>query len=265
MDLIQAFENVLVAPGEIAVLWLGQAGFLIKDCKGKKAVIDPYLTDSVERLSGYKRLMMPIVSPDALDVDIYLCTHAHDDHLDVDAAPEIMKNPETILIGPSSVTSICRSLGIATERMVEVETSQACQIGDYIITAVYADHGDLEPCAMGFVVENGGVTLYFTGDTAYRPEQMAAAFKMHPDVVILPINGEFGNLNAEEAALVARDCGAKAAIPSHFWTLAVHRGDPFEFGEKMKELAPECRANYLCQGEFAIFHANLEGKRGELA
>lgn len=254
MNVLKNFCQMPVEQGSLAILWLGQAGFLIKDSEDTQLVIDPYLTDCVERLSGYKRLMMPVVSPEELKPDIYLCTHSHDDHLDVDAVPVILQNGRTVLLGPSSVMNLCRTLGIPSGQLIEVQENDVCEIGNYKITVVYADHGTLEPDAVGFVVENGGITIYFTGDTSYCPEKMAAAFAKRPDIIVLPINGEFGNMDAREAALAARDSKARVAVPSHFWTLAVHRGDPFAFGEEMEKTAPGCQAKYFCQGETYVYH-----------
>ena len=52
--------------GKIHIFSLGQAGFLIKNAKGNLLAIDPYLSDSVERVEGsvgFKRLLPKILNP----------------------------------------------------------------------------------------------------------------------------------------------------------------------------------------------------------
>jgi len=77
-----------VPEGSVCLWWLGQTGFLIKSPQGAVVVLDPYLTDSCEAIglrSGYHmaRLAPPPIAPAALkDVDAYVMTHSHPDHLD---------------------------------------------------------------------------------------------------------------------------------------------------------------------------------------
>ena len=48
-------------------------------------------------------------------------------------------------------------------------------------------------------------------------------------MLILPINGAFGNLNSEEAAKVVSILKPKLAVPCHYWNFAEHGGDPQRF------------------------------------
>jgi len=53
-------ENIatrIVPENHLAMYWLSQAGFAFKTSKGKIVLIDPYLSDVVERLIGFKRMM----------------------------------------------------------------------------------------------------------------------------------------------------------------------------------------------------------------
>ena len=46
-----------VPEGSIALYWLCQAGFAFKTNAGQIVYIDPYLSDVVERVVGFKRMM----------------------------------------------------------------------------------------------------------------------------------------------------------------------------------------------------------------
>ena len=48
-----------VPENAVAMWWLGQAGFAFKTPAGKVVFVDPYLSDAVERLFGFKRLSLP--------------------------------------------------------------------------------------------------------------------------------------------------------------------------------------------------------------
>src|ERR1700681_1797123 len=55
-----------VNPGQLAVYWLGQAGFAFKSSSNEVVYIDPYFSDVVERLVGFKRMMpCPVLAEDA--------------------------------------------------------------------------------------------------------------------------------------------------------------------------------------------------------
>ena len=53
---------------QVALFWLGQAGFVIKSPDGTVLYIDAYLSNSVERKFGpqWKRIMPPAMPPNAI-------------------------------------------------------------------------------------------------------------------------------------------------------------------------------------------------------
>ena len=81
-----------VPGGSLGLWWLGQAGFVFKNPGGKTVYIDPYLSDAVERLFGFKRLSAPPIAADEVRADLVALTHEHADHLDPDSVPIIAKN-----------------------------------------------------------------------------------------------------------------------------------------------------------------------------
>jgi len=253
MELVKRIKSANVQKSEIAIFWLGQAGFLIKDSEGRKIAIDPYLTDCCEKEFGFKRLSPKLISPKELTVDILFSTHEHLDHFDIDAVPIIMKNKNTKLVGAKPSIAEARKLGIDEEKLFQVDEGDTLNLDWVSFTGVYADHGELAPEAIGVLVKIDGITIYYTGDTAYRPENMKAAIDEEPDIIMLPINGAYGNLNAEEAVKLVKDTKAKVAVPCHFWTFAVHGGDPQIFDDEMKKNAPDTEAKFLEQGEMFIY------------
>ena len=55
-----------VNAGELAIYWLCQAGFAFKSSSDEVVYIDPYFSDVVERLIGFKRMMAcPVLAEEA--------------------------------------------------------------------------------------------------------------------------------------------------------------------------------------------------------
>jgi L-ascorbate 6-phosphate lactonase len=252
-NLAQMIAEDKVQEGSLAIYWLAQAGFVFKNHAGKVVYIDPYLSDVVERLHGFKRMMACPLAAEEVLADLVVCTHEHADHLDTDALPLIARNPRTHFAGPSECVTEFRKMGVPEERCHLLEMGKQISLAGIDVHAVYADHGDFAPDAVGVVLDFEGIKVYHTGDTAYRPEPFRAVAAMRPDVLIPCINGRFGNLNSEEAALLTRDLAPTLAIASHFWMFVAHNGDPASFLEFCAKLAPEVQAIVMKPGERLLF------------
>ncbi len=224
-------EKTPLSKNNIAIWWLGQAGFAIKTDRGKVIYIDPYLSDAVERLCGFKRLSLSPIKAEEVKADFVICTHDHPDHLDPEAIPMIAKNCKAKFIGPPSCLVKFEALGIKSECIMKLETGKAIVEEGFSIAGVFADHGELSPDALGVLFNFGRVVVYHCGDTAYRPEKMDYVKSKQPEVIISPINGQFGNLDEKEAVLLSKYMSAKLVIPSHFWMFAEHNGNPARFME----------------------------------
>lgn len=253
MDLATKIAVTKVKKGEIAVFWLGQAGFVIKDSEGHLIAIDPYLTDCVERLYGFKRIIPKLIAADDLELDVLITSHDHGDHYDVDAVPILMANGKTKLFGSMTAYDLAIKSGIKPDRVTGLKPGDVARYDGITIKAVFADHGELAPDALGIVLTIDGTKIYYAADTAYHPEVVKTAKQEKPDIIIVPINGQYGNLNSEEAAMLTRDSGAKVVVPCHFWTFIVHRGDPQEFEDAARKHAPDTRIQFLHQGEMFIY------------
>lgn len=247
-DVARSIRRCRVPAGSVAVFWLGQAGFVFKTPAGKVAYVDPYLSDSVERLFSFKRLMAGVVRPEEVQADAVLISHHHDDHLDVDAVPVIAARTRARFAAPPQAAARLKELGVPRERLVEVREGDRVDLGFVAAHAVFADHGELAPDAIGWVLDFGSARVYVTGDTGYRPDRMAAAAAMKPDLIIPVINGAYGNMTSADAAALTRDVGARVAIPCHFWMFAEHGGDPAAFRAECARLSPATQVVLMTQG-----------------
>ena len=257
-SLAKSIQETRAEPGTLAIFWLAQAGFVFKTPAGKIVYTDPYLTDYVQRAlpeygQAFKRVMPKLIGAEEVEADYVVSTHSHQDHLDVDALPGLLKNPRIHFVGSPDCGKYYIEAGVPENRYTILHKGETLHLGDFSLTGVYADHGELAPDALGILFNFGGIKVWQVGDTAYRPDQWQDIFAESVDIVLPPINGAFGNMNGIEAAKLAHAAHAKVVIPCHFWMFAQHHGDPLEFLDACKEFAPEVRPMLMTQGERFIY------------
>jgi len=256
--LAQRIKETEVEPGTLAIFWISQAGFAYKTPSGTVILVDPYLTDYVARLLpeygyGFKRIMGTPIEAEEVEADFVVSTHSHPDHLDMDAMPVLLRNSRTHFVGAPDCRAKYEEAGVPGDRYTIIEEGQTVDFGDFSLTGVYADHGELAPDALGVVLTAGDIRVWQVGDSAYRPERWQDVLQMSIDVLVPPINGAFGNLDGVGAARLARDVHAEVAIPCHFWMFPLHNGDPMQFLEACREYAPEVEPVLLSQGEMFVY------------
>ncbi|MEJ8735463.1 MBL fold metallo-hydrolase [Mediterraneibacter sp. ICN-202921] len=248
MSIWEKFSATVCAEGNLQIMWLGQAGFLFKNSKQKVLAVDIYLSDLAMKKDGNKRLTPAVISKEELKADIVLASHSHTDHLDLDSLPEILKG-ETKIYCSESCVELCLQSDIPAEKIQIMKEGKEIEDAGYKVRAVFADHGDTDLDAVGFLIESEGIRIYFTGDTSYQSERMKKAFKEKVHILIAPINGEYGNMNECDTAMLAKQSGADLTIPCHFWTFSRHQGNPYLFETAMRMTAPEQTAYVMAQGE----------------
>lgn len=231
--------------------WLGQSGFAVRFAGGPLLVIDPCLSDAVERLHGFKRLSLPAISSEKLLADYILCTHEHSDHLDPDVVATVARlRPACRFIGPPSCRVGFTSAGIAADRCDFLTAGQTLDLNSCQVQALKADHADLAPEALMLVLSGGGVRIAFTGDTAWNIGNFAALVKPRCDLILTCINGGFGNMGYLDAARAIEQTAPRQAIPCHFYTFAEQgAADPLGFLHVCASLAQSTRTRLLSPGE----------------
>ncbi|MBR2860470.1 MAG: MBL fold metallo-hydrolase [Clostridia bacterium] len=204
----------------MTIRFLGQSGYIIKTEK-TEIIIDPYLSDSVNRVAGRPRTFPIPINPQNISCEAVICTHNHLDHLDPDTIAQI--NDGQFFITTSEGKTVLSGLG--KDNVVSLNVGETIVVGDIEITAVFADH-TVE--AFGLIVKADNKTLYFSGDTLYN-EKLFDIAKYHPDITLICINGRLGNMNVEEALITAKRIGAKINIPNHYDMFASNSENPRTF------------------------------------
>ena len=254
MKLVEKINNAVVDQNELLLWYLGQAGFLLKTAQGKLIAIDLYLSDAAERLFGFKRMIPAVIQPEDLNVDYYLSTHSHVDHLDVDVLSTVAGCDKTFFIGSPDCEAVYQENNIRNDRYCILKTGDRYETAGLTIRAVYADHGDMAPDAGGLLIETEGIKVFHTGDTAFAPEKISTSLQTDIDVLIAPINAQFNNMNAQEACQLAELLKPKTLIACHFWMFLEHVGeggcgDPATFRREAAHLPKTITPLVMAPGE----------------
>jgi L-ascorbate metabolism protein UlaG (beta-lactamase superfamily) len=253
---LERVRDVALAAGEVAVAWLGQAGFVVRT-DAVTALVDPFLAPWEGR--AYES---SLAAGDASGVDTVFCTHEHVDHFDALSAPAIATaSPGAVFVVPTPIVDMVTEVGIAPDRVVGVQPGTPVELHGVGVRAVRAMHGVTMDDAYGFgeelsdglvrfvgyVLELGGLRLYHAGDTIHYAGMEAEVRDAGVDVALLPINGRdpereargiVGNLSEREAAWLAGEIDAETVIPMHHDLFPRNRGYPSRLVESVERDHP---------------------------
>lgn len=241
----------------VAMWWFGQNGYIFKSPEETLLGVDLYLTDScatLERAIDLHRRVPVLLPPDEVRVDVFACTHSHQDHTDPETIRGLAHKDTMRFAGPALSCDAYRREGIESGRITMAWPQGEIEHRDLRLTGTFAlptDDTDLNH--MGFVVRFGdGPTVYVTGDTA-RHELLFSAARHEPDVMISCINGGFNNLSHWEAAELASKVKPRVAIPCHYDLFPDNGADPQQFRAALALQVPEVRYQQLVHGEPFVF------------
>jgi L-ascorbate metabolism protein UlaG (beta-lactamase superfamily) len=242
--------SALVTPaawseGKTELLWLGQASFRIKTPTGKVIVVDPWLSGGPKTPEPYKSNLSALGK-----VDLLLVTHAHVDHLG--DAPDIAKLNNTVLYGPADMVTPLITLGMLPANLGHRfnKTGSVKPLPGIKVTAVQAEHSSLlvwknpstgknesHPAgeAMGYIIElENGFKIWHMGDTGLFGDMQFIADRYKPDLVLMPIGGNF-TMGPEDAAYACNTwIHPKRVIPIHYNSNPLTPGTLAEFETAMK-------------------------------
>lgn len=194
------------------VTFLGQAGLLFEK-EGFKIMIDPYFSDSVEKVNP-KNFRRVAVEESFFETkpDVIIFTHNHLDHYDPETASRfITKESALLILAPKSVWDEVRKFGGDNNYVLFNRHTEWTQNGIKFI-AVKAEHSD--NLAIGVIIDDGERKYYVTGDTLYNEE----IFSDIPEdifALFLPINGVGNNMNMSDAERFAKRINAQKTVPIH--------------------------------------------------
>ncbi|GAA1566481.1 MULTISPECIES: MBL fold metallo-hydrolase [Kribbella] len=241
----------------LTVTRIGHACQLI-EIGDRRILTDPWFTQTATYYQG-ERVASQVA--DLGRIDAVVVSHEHYDHCDLDALVDGGFDLGVPLVGPGTVAAIARNKGFRDVRAIEAW--EATAVGDVRVTAAPGKHGVHE---ITFVIQSGGRTVYFGGDSLRVPELDTIPERFgRIDLAILPTNGlcirpmnlEQVVMDAEEAAELTAVLDPTVAVAQHY---AFHSGrlgdqmitkgdqDPRHYADAVARLAPQVDVRLVLPG-----------------
>lgn len=237
--------NYPVGPNQAALWFLGQSGFILKSDE-KLIVIDPYLTDSVAKVSPkLTRLYPPPIKPSVLKADIFIVTHDHLDHLDPETIQGYQYKELTTFVAPRLACEKLRTLSIPEGNIIQIDSGQTQEVSGVDITGIYAIAN--EPSVIdtaGYLMQfPNGRSVYHCADTGFSDLLLKCA--PQAEVALVCINGQWGNLNIEQATELTNQVNPQYVIPHHYDMMKLNSKNPDIFAYQMNYLNPKIETKIL--------------------
>jgi L-ascorbate metabolism protein UlaG (beta-lactamase superfamily) len=242
---VQAQTSAPAATGKTEVLWLGQASFRIKSPAGKIIVVDPWLSGGPKTPAPYKADLTALGK-----VDLLLVTHGHVDH--IGDAPAIAKLNNTKLYGPADMITPLVTLGVLPSELTHRfnKSGSAKPVPGIKVTVTAAEHSSLlviknpatdknesHPAgeAVGYIIElENGFKIWHMGDTGLFGDMKFISEYYKPDLVLIPIGGNFTMDPVDAAYAIKTWINPKFVTPIHYGSNPLAAGTLAQFEEAMK-------------------------------
>ncbi len=271
--LVAAMDRLLPDDAQAHIWWLGQSGFLLQ-WKGKRVLLDPYLSDSLTKKyehtdKPHTRISERVISPELLkQIIVVSSSHNHTDHLDAETLKPILANNPGIqfVIPEANRAFVTERVNCALDFPIGLNDGMAVQLGEFSFNGIPAKHNEIDRdeqghCRyMGYVIRFGNCSIYHSGDTLWFDELPELLRPFSIDLALLPINGNkperkvAGNLDHIEAVKLAKTLGAKTVIPCHYDMFSFNTANVQDFVEEAEKAGQGYRV--LSGGERYSFTLN---------
>ncbi|MBL7701973.1 MAG: metal-dependent hydrolase [Ferruginibacter sp.] len=220
------------------IQFLGHATFKVTTPENRVIIVDPWLSANE---------FMPAHLKKFDDTGLFLVTHGHDDHFDLEVL-EILKNGKTKIIAnpmlrwfliENNCPQDCiepMNLGgtiFLTEMNVSVTMVNGFHISHINITDRQARFSHMN---VGFILHlSDGAKIYFAGDTSVFSDMKLIGEIYKPTIAALPIGDRY-TMGPLEASYAIKLLNVKQVIPFHYGTYAQLTGTPQELIELTKNV-----------------------------
>jgi len=252
--LVAAMDRLLPDETQAHVWWLGQSGFLLQ-WKGKRVLLDPYLSDSLTKKyehtdKPHTRISERVISPELLkQINVVCSSHNHTDHLDAETLKPILANNPGIqfIIPEANRAFVTERVNCALDFPIGLNDGMAVQLDEFSFHGIPAKHNEIDRdeqghCRyMGYVIRFGNCSIYHSGDTLWFDELPELLRPFSVDLALLPINGNkperkvAGNLDHIEAVKLAKILGVKTVIPCHYDMFSFNTANVQDFVEEAEK------------------------------
>ncbi|MBC8534623.1 MBL fold metallo-hydrolase [Yeguia hominis] len=226
----------------IRLTFWGQAGFCL-EYSSSRLITDPCLSDYVDRTCStesvvWKRAYAPPCTLADLRPDLILISHGHGDHLDPwTLSPYYQAGGTARIAVPAPVSEQALACSVPDSALIAAKAEEAFTEGSFTVLPIPCAHTDLHTDENGnyqelsYLISCGGKRIFFGGDLSLYDGLTERLAELHPDIMLLPVNGRdyyltaaniIGNTNCREAAELAKRCKAACLIPMHHDLYAIN-------------------------------------------
>lgn len=176
---------------------------VLVETQNKRILIDP----------GFLQYKKSYLTKEWHNIDIILVTHWHVDHCHFEAIKEILKNPkskfyttqEVLNHYPELAANILKEGDILSLENIKIEVVHAAH--GY---TPYLKGGKEVYENVGYIIDDGKKRAYQTSDTICFENNYKC------DILFIPVNNHGLVMGPYEAALFAKETGARLIIPIHY-------------------------------------------------
>ncbi|QNK62895.1 metal-dependent hydrolase [Pedobacter sp. PAMC26386] len=205
--------------------YYGQSCFLL-EADGKKFLFDPFITHNALASS---------IDTTKIEADYILVSHGHGDHV----ADLVLLGKQTgaLIIAMPEVAAWAEKQGLTNIHQMNYGSAKF-DFGK--LRMVWATHSSSMPDGSyggnpaGFVLETGGKTIYFAGDTSLNLDMKILADLYKLDYAILPIGGNY-TMDVDDAIIATKYINCSHVIGVHYNTFPAIEINTKEAVEKFKK------------------------------
>lgn len=247
---------------KFSALWVGHSTTLIQ-IDDKAIIFDPVFNDVIG--AATLRSKKPGVDIKNISkLDLVLISHAHMDHMSLGSIQDLDdKFPNAKLIFPYGAEEYLPSYKMDMVRMKTGNSKELNYIGEtkdfdgIKVTTIFAAHFGGRygldsylwrvPGYTGYIVEYKGITILYSGDTAYDEyAYKELGKKFHINLAVIPVGpcrecdttGSFSHVATRGALMMFDDLKADLMIPVHYGAIT-YFNDPRIPMYKLEEIISE--------------------------
>lgn len=212
------------------ITYYGHSCFAV-ETKGKKLLFDPFISPNP---------LAKHIDITKIEADYILISHGHEDHI-ADAI-EVTKSTDATVISNWEIIQWLTTKGINSGHPMNIGGHRLFDFGK--VKCVNAVHSSSLPDGsyggnpMGFLIETGKKSLYYSGDTALTYDMKLIGDFKKMDITLLPIGNNF-TMGIDNAIIASNFIKCDRIIGLHYDTFGYIKIDHSEAIDKFAAAGKE--------------------------